>query len=205
MAPRILLASQSPRRRQLLEQIGIQFAVIEVDIVEQRQAEESPEQFVVRMAMEKAQAGKSAAKSAGPGLVGLPALGADTIVVVEQQVLGKPENRKAALATLASLSGRTHQVLSAVALAADTVTHRLSRSLVKFRTLSAAERTAYWATGEPTDKAGAYAIQGRAAVFVENLQGSYSGVVGLPLFETAALLANAGIFPFGEVESNRDE
>jgi len=124
----------------------------------------------------------------------LPVLAADTTVVIDSQLLGKPADEADAIAMLQRLSGRTHQVLTAVALAtAGAARLRLSESAVRFRTLTAAECRAYWASGEPRDKAGAYAIQGRGAVFVEHLSGSYSGVVGLPLFETAQLLGAAGI------------
>jgi len=124
----------------------------------------------------------------------LPVLGADTAVVLDGQMLGKPADRAAGLAMLALLSARSHEVLSAVALAVPGgVRSMLSRSQVRFRALSAQECAAYWDSGEPQDKAGGYAIQGRAAVFVEELHGSYSGVMGLPLFETAALLAEAGV------------
>ena len=197
MSARILLASQSPRRRQLLEQIGIGFALIRVNVEEQQRSAESPEQFVVRMAMEKAAAGRLASAAAGTGE---PVLGADTIVVLGDEVLGKPVDRADGLAMLARLSSQTHEVLSAVALAGDPVQYRLSRSRVEFRAIPADERAVYWATGEPLDKAGAYAIQGRAAVFVRHIEGSYSGVMGLPLYETAELLAEVDIFPFENKE-----
>jgi len=124
----------------------------------------------------------------------LPVLGADTTVVVDEILCGKPADEGESLAMLERLSGRTHQVLTAVALAAHgAVSFRLSASEVRFRSLSRAECTAYWHTGEPRDKAGGYAVQGRAAVFIEHLSGSYSGVMGLPLFETAELLREAGV------------
>jgi septum formation protein len=124
---------------------------------------------------------------------GARVLAADTAVVLDGEVLGKPRDEAHAAATLARLSGRQHQVFTGVALAGDACRTRLSESRVRFRSLSAAERTAYVATGEPMDKAGAYAIQGRAAVFIEHLDGSYSGVMGLPIYETAQLLHEAGI------------
>jgi septum formation protein len=124
----------------------------------------------------------------------LPVLAADTTVVLDEMVCGKPADEAESLAMLERLSGRTHQVLTAVALAAHgAVSFRLSASEVRFRRLSRAECAAYWHTGEPRDKAGGYAVQGRAAVFIEHLSGSYSGVMGLPLFETAELLRAAGV------------
>lgn len=127
----------------------------------------------------------------GPGL---PVLGADTAVVIDDAMLGKPRDRRDGLEMLARLSGREHEVICAVALAQrGTLASRLSRSIVRFRPLSPQECEAYWDSGEPLDKAGGYAIQGRAAVFIESLRGSYSGVMGLPLFETAALLRAAGV------------
>ena len=121
-------------------------------------------------------------------------LAADTIVVIDDRIHGKPANEEEGIAMISQLSGRTHQVLTAVALAtAAEVSHRLSTSEVRFRRLTHAESLAYWRTGEPRDKAGGYAVQGRGAVFIEHLSGSYSGVMGLPLYETAQLLAAAGV------------
>ncbi|WP_126453269.1 Maf family protein [Sulfuriflexus mobilis] len=183
----IYLASQSPRRRELLGQIGVPFDVISVDVPEQRRPAEVAAQFVERLALAKARAGwQHSAQDR-------PVLGADTIVVLDDEVLGKPADRADAEAMLARLSGREHRVMTAVALVGDLAGEgheamRLSISRVRFRVITAAERQAYCATGEPDDKAGAYAIQGRAAVFVEHLEGSYSGVMGLPVFETADLL-----------------
>jgi septum formation protein len=182
-----LLASASPRRRELLDQLGLNFRCQPVDVDETRRRGESPLDFVQRMALEKAQAGLAVSE-------GLPALGADTVVVVGDEVLGKPRDRADAVRMLGMLSGRTHDVYTAVALAAGhDVALRLSDSRVGFRILNQAELEAYVATGEPMDKAGAYAIQGLAAAFIDRLEGSYSGVMGLPLFETAQLLAAAGI------------
>ncbi|MGD8741950.1 MAG: Maf family protein [Granulosicoccaceae bacterium] len=178
------LASRSPRRRELLEQIGVDYVMVHVDVDETPRARETPEVFAERLALEKARAGL--AVRAGNAW---PVLGADTIVVCDGQILGKPTDRADAQRMLGMLSGREHDVMSAVALAdgqRDRV--RLSCSRVRFRPLQAAEIAAYCASGEPDDKAGAYAIQGRAAAFIERLEGSYSGVMGLPLFETAALL-----------------
>ncbi len=184
MSP-LLLASQSPRRRELLDQIGVAYRVVAVAVDETRHPREAPAVYVERLARAKAVAGLAAG--------GGPALGADTVVVLDDDVLGKPVDRADGVAMLTRLSGRRHDVLTAVALAtADHVACRLSVSHVTFRTLASTEIAAYWATGEPADKAGAYAIQGRAALFVTRLEGSYSGVMGLPLFETGELLRVAG-------------
>jgi septum formation protein len=188
--PHIYLASASPRRRELLQQLGVRFEVLAQNVPEVRRAGESPEAFAERLAREKAQAGWAQLAEAQR----LPVLGADTIVVVDEQVLGKPANRDEALAMLALLSGRTHRVLSAVALIGqDKVRSRVCESRVTFRVIDVQERAAYWASGEPADKAGGYAIQGLGALFVERLEGSYSGVMGLPLFETGELLREHGI------------
>ena len=184
----IYLASASPRRSELLRQIGVRFTVRAAAIPEDPLAGETPEHYVVRLAAAKAEA----VWAVVPGLA--PVLGADTAVVLDGEILGKPEGGTAAVQMLARLSGRSHRVLTAVAVrhggGLDT---RLSESEVRFRATTAAERLAYCATGEPFDKAGGYGIQGHAAVFIEELKGSYSGVAGLPLFETAALLAQCGI------------
>jgi septum formation protein len=184
----LILASTSPRRRELLAQLGVAFEVVAVDVDESCRAGESPEGYVMRLALEKARAGVTAARRVAP-LV----LGADTAVVLDGEILQKPAGRDDALAMLARLSGRTHRVLSGVALAGRCEYTRMSDSLVTFREIGARERIAYWETGEPADKAGAYAIQGLGAVFVRRLQGSYSGVVGLPLYETAEMLTQCGI------------
>ena len=188
--PVLVLASRSPRRRELLDQAGIAHRVLAVDVDETRLPGEAPAVYVERLARAKARAGLAGAGD-------LPVLGADTAVVVDGDVLGKPADRADGLAMLARLAGRAHEVLTAVALARPGGEEhcRLSVSHVTFRALTDAEIAAYWATGEPADKAGGYAIQGRAARFVTRLEGSYSGVVGLPLHETAELLAAAGIDP----------
>jgi len=194
-APRLVLASASPRRSALLAQLQVPHHVRPAQLEEARLAGEAIEQCVRRLAQDKAQAVWLALNAeAGGALMALPVLGADTVVVVGDQMLGKPRDRAHALRMLALLSGREHEVLSAVAVrtAAD-LQVRLSRSRVRFRALERAECEAYWDSGEPMGKAGAYAVQGLGAVFVEALHGSYSGVMGLPLFETAALLAGAGI------------
>jgi septum formation protein len=181
------LASVSPRRRELLVQIGVPHVVTGAHIDESALASELPRAYVQRMARTKAQAVWERDPS-------LPVLAADTTVVLDGIIFGKPRDRDDALRMLATLSGRTHEVLTAVALATrDGVTLRLSESRVTFRELTPAECAAYWDTGEPRDKAGAYAVQGFAAVFIESLAGSYSGVMGLPLFETAQLLQAAGV------------
>ena len=195
----LYLASRSPRRRELLSGLGYRFKVVDAAIDESRADGETPACYVERMAREKALAGLGAVERTGAGASGL-VLGADTIVVVDGEVLGKPRDGAEVLAHLERLSGRDHLVLSAVALAAraagePAVGVRLSRNRVWFRHLLAAEREAYRATGEPADKAGSYAIQGLAAAFVTRLEGSWSAVVGLPLHETTDLLARAGL-PF---------
>ena len=186
--PQIILASASPRRRQLLDQIGVSCQVMPVDIDETVKVGESAEDFVTRLALEKASTGYQRSETKRP------VLGSDTIVLLNNQILGKPENRAHAIQMLSSLSGHSHQVLTAVAmLSEDKKQCLLSTSSVFFRQLSEDEIQSYWETGEPVDKAGAYAIQGLAAQFIERLDGSYSGVMGLPLFETAQLLKAFGV------------
>jgi septum formation protein len=186
-APLLCLASASPRRRELLEQIGVPHVLAVPDIDESVRPGEPAADYVVRMARSKARAIHAHS-------VGMPVLAADTIVVIDGRICGKPANADEGLAMLLELSGRSHQVLTAVALAAaGEVAHRLSASEVRLRPLSRAQCSAYWNTGEPHDKAGGYAVQGRGAVFIEHLSGSYSGVMGLPLFETAQLLEAAGL------------
>lgn len=189
MAATLYLASGSPRRRELLTQIGVPFVPLSVAIDETPAPDETPAAYVERLARGKAAAGL-ASLSDRQAVV----LGADTTVVLDGRILGKPGERAEALAMLQALGGREHEVLTAVALAAvGRSAVRVVRSRVAFRPLTSAEAEAYWATGEPLDKAGGYAIQGFAAVFVSGLEGSYSAVVGLPLCETAQLLAEFGI------------
>jgi septum formation protein len=184
----VYLASASPRRSELLRQIGVQFEVRPADIKEEPMPGEAPETYVVRLAAAKAEA-VWAVVAGEPR----PVLGADTAVVLAGEVLGKPRDAAEAEQMLERLSGRTHRVLTAVALRTGSgVETRLSASEVRFRATTPAERRAYCSTGEPFDKAGGYGIQGHAAVFVDELRGSYSGVVGLPLCETAALLERCG-------------
>ncbi|NND53380.1 MAG: septum formation inhibitor Maf [Gammaproteobacteria bacterium] len=186
----LVLASASPRRRELLGVLGVEFKVAPADIDETVQPGETPEAYVRRMALGKAEAGYAAAGSDSA------VLGSDTAVVIDGRILGKPDDRAAAIAMLTELSGRTHRVMSAVALLdVEGCSEALSVTEVTFRTIIAKEADQYWATGEPADKAGGYGIQGRGAVFVRAIQGSYSGVVGLPLFETAALLEERGYGP----------
>jgi septum formation protein len=186
----IFLASGSPRRRDLLQQIGVSFQVIGVELDETARADEAAPAYVSRLAEAKAAAGWQRSRELGNA----PVLAADTAVVLDGRILGKPGDMKDAIAMLLELSGRTHEVLTAVAVRSAAGTQlKISRSMVAFRSIDAAEARAYWATGEPQDKAGAYAIQGFAAVFIADLKGSYSGVMGLPLFETAQLLEAAGI------------
>lgn len=186
----LYLASGSPRRRELLTQIGVPFLSQIVPIDEKPLPDELPVAYVERLARAKAQAGLAALSHPEGAVV----LGADTAVVLDGRILGKPADAAEAQATLLALSGRSHQVLTAVAVAsAARVAVRVVSSQVSFRPLRAEEIAAYWASGEPQDKAGSYAIQGLAAVFVSQLQGSYSAVVGLPLCETAELLEEFAI------------
>ena len=182
----IVLASQSPRRAELLRQVGIDFRAVPVDVEERVLAREGAADYVERVALAKARA----ARASHPELA---VLGADTAVVLGHRVLGKPRDRADAIEMLLALSGQTHEVLTGVAVVSDTTRYALNISRVSFREFSAAEADAYWATGEPADKAGAYAVQGLAAAFIERIEGSYSGIMGLPLFETVNLLKEIGI------------
>ena len=188
----IILASSSPRRRELLEQIGLRIMVQPVDIDESQKPGEAALDFVQRLAIEKAQSGFEIINNPQQ----LPVLGSDTIVVVDGCVLGKPENRQHARQMLQQLSGQKHAVHTSVAIVTeeqeliDTCS-----SQVQFKLLEDREIDCYLATGEADDKAGAYAIQGIAAQFVKNINGSFSGVMGLPLYETTLLLKRCGIRP----------
>lgn len=183
MHPIIALASASPRRAALLQQLQVPFNLLAVDVDETPQAHEPPRVYVSRLALAKAQAGLAINGGA------LPVLGADTIVVFQQNILGKPVSEADFTATLQQLSGRCHQVLTAVALVSR---HQVQQCVVStdvyFRVITPAEIAAYWRTGEPQDKAGGYAIQGLAGRFVERINGSYSAVVGLPLCETEQMV-----------------
>jgi septum formation protein len=186
-APLLTLASVSPRRRELLGQIGVAHVVSAADIDETVRPGEAPADYVVRMACAKARAVQERGTH-------LPVLAADTIVVIDGLILGKPRDRADGMAMLGRLAGRVHQVLTAVALAsAGGIAFRVSTSEVRLRAVTPAECAAYWESGEPRDKAGGYAIQGRGALFIEHLSGSFSGVMGLPLYETGQLLAAAGV------------
>jgi septum formation protein len=193
MNAQFYLASASPRRRQLLEQLGLRFEVVVADVDESLRSGEAAEDYVSRVAQAKA-----LAAVAGLGRPALPVLAADTAVILDGAILGKPRDRADAIGMLGRLSGRSHQVLSAVALwKAGAIRTAMSESQVRFRGVTPQEAAAYWESGEPHDKAGAYGIQGLGGVFVEHLAGSHSGVMGLPLFETTALLQEAGIGVLG--------
>lgn len=187
MNRQIILASGSPQRARLLEQIGVAFAAIAADIDETPRADESPEALVERLARTKAEA----LSIAYPDAV---IIGSDTVVASAGTVFGKPADEADAAAMLKALSSTTHQVLSGVAVLVDGVAQTdLQVSHVTMREIAAREIADYWRSGEPLGKAGGYAIQGRGALFVQHLEGSYSAVMGLPLFETAALLREAGL------------
>ncbi len=182
----ICLASRSPRRAQLLDQAGIPYRVTATDVEEHRRDGEPAADYVIRVARAKAEA--AAAVMTQP----LPVLAADTEVVLDDRILGKPQDRQAAVEMLMSLSGRTHRVLTAVVLLHERLDYRLSESRVSFKTLTRRECEAYCDTGMPYDKAGGYGIQDRAAVFISRMEGSYSGIMGLPLYETVQLLEQQG-------------
>jgi septum formation protein len=184
----VYLASGSPRRRELLQQIGVPFRLVGTQVDETPLPGEAAAAYVSRLASTKAAAGWLGREA------NAPVLAADTAVVLDGAILGKPRDKDDAERMLLQLSERTHEVMTAVAVRSAAGNEmRVSRSLVTFRAVDAAEARAYWDTGEPRDKAGAYAIQGHAAVFIADLRGSYSGVMGLPLFETAQLLRSAGL------------
>lgn len=183
----IYLASQSPRRRELLDQIGVAYQVVSVDVEEARADDEVAADYVQRLSLDKALAGANI-------YVDKPVLGADTIVVLEGDVLEKPISQEHAVAMLLRLSGNTHQVMTAISIVfQDKCYTRMNTTSVRFRPITEQEARQYWLTGEPKDKAGGYGIQGFGAVFVETISGSYSSVVGLPLYETASLLRDVGI------------
>jgi septum formation protein len=188
----VFLASASPRRRELLAQIGVDYTLLHAEVDETVHPGESAADYVRRVALEKVRT----ARELLSGEAASPVLGADTAVVIDGSIMGKPRDRKEGIAMLLALSARTHEVLSAVALGGGREAVRVSKSRVTFRALTPAQCAAYWETGEPHDKAGGYAIQGRAAVFVSRLEGSYSGVMGLPVYETAELLREFGIEVF---------
>ena len=183
------MASVSPRREKLLRQLGVNFVTEPQDIVEEKRIDESPEKFVKRMAEEKASSafGKRKEKD-------IVVVASDTIVVCDKRVLGKPKDKSDGIKMLLTLSNKTHRVLSAVTVA-NTLRYKstVSETSVSFREISEIEAECYWDSGEPEGKAGGYAIQGCGAVFVQSINGSYSGVMGLPLFQTAQLLSEFGI------------
>lgn len=184
--PHLHLASSSPRRKQILEALGLEFTAAGADVDETPVAGEPAEAMVLRLAEAKARAGGRDAATV--------VIGADTAVVLDGAMFGKPRNRADALAMLAALSGRRHRVLTGVAVKSPQgIASILSTSEVEFREIDPDEAQAYWQSGEPADKAGAYAVQGLGGVFVSSIAGSYSGIVGLPVFETTALLKRAGI------------
>ncbi len=183
--PQLILASASPRRAELLRNLGLRFSVQPQHLDESQLDGEAVKDFVCRLAGEKAFAVQAAA---------VPVLGADTVVVARERVLGKPRDQADAVDMLLSLAGRKHQVMTAVAVAQGSrIESALSISEVTFRTVTRSEAQAYWDSGEPRDKAGGYAIQGLGGIFVQRLEGSYSGVVGLPVLETSILLRRFGI------------
>lgn len=184
--PKLHLASQSPRRQDILRSLGLSFTAAGVDVDEQQLKAELPEAMALRLSCAKAMTAE-----VDPSRI---VIGADTLVVLGDVVFGKPEDRDECLDMLTSLSGRTHRVVTGVAvLASGELQTVVSTTEVRFREISPDEALAYWHSGEPCDKAGAYAIQGRGGIFVEAISGSYSGVVGLPVFETSQLLRNAGL------------
>jgi len=185
----VLLASGSPRRKELLRQLDVAFRVTPAGINESIAANETPRDYVQRMAHEKAVAGFHQGGGA------LPSMGADTIVLLEDEILGKPVSRAQAEAMLHRLSGRKHEVYSAVALvlAADNILQTLNITTVAFGNMPDAWIRSYCSSDEPMDKAGAYAVQGGAGQYIRYIEGSYSGVMGLPLYETAQMLRKAGL------------
>jgi len=187
MPYQIILASASPRRQDLLAQIGVECLVYPVDIDETPHDNEAPLAYVERLAAEKSATCRSRINSP------LPILAADTTVVLGNAIMGKPKDSSDAIAMLQQLSGQTHQVYTAVSLRGSQHSQAISITDVTFRDLSVEEIVAYCQTDEPMDKAGSYALQGKASIFVKSLQGSFSGVIGLPLFETAQLLSEQGI------------
>jgi septum formation protein len=187
MSTQIILASASPRRKELLDQIKVSYQVHPVDLDETPLPNEKPLEYVQRLAAEKSAACVTRLKT------DLPVLAADTAVILGDIIMGKPKDQADAVAMLSQLSGKTHQVYSAISLRGYEHNQAVSITEVTFRHLTRQEILAYWLTGEPLDKAGSYAIQGRGGMFVESIVGSFSGVVGLPLFETAQLLSKQGI------------
>jgi len=187
MSVQIILASASPRPKELLDQIKVSYRVHPVDLDETPLPDETPLNYVQRLAAEKSAACVAHLKTE------IPVLAADTAVILGNMIMGKPKDQADALAMLRQLSGKTHQVYSAISLRGREHSIALSITEVTFRRLTEREILDYWCSGEPVDKAGSYAIQGMGGMFVESIKGSFSGVVGLPLFETAELLSKQGI------------
>ena len=187
MPVQIILASASPRRKELLDQIKVTYKVHPVDLDETPLPNETPLDYVQRLAAEKSAACMAQLKTE------IPVLAADTAVILGCVIMGKPKNQADALAMLTQLSGKTHQVYSAISLRGREHSQAVSITAVTFRRLTERQMLDYWRSGEPVDKAGSYAIQGMGGMFVESIKGSFSGVVGLPLFETAELLSKQGI------------
>ncbi|WNO09576.1 nucleoside triphosphate pyrophosphatase [Teredinibacter sp. KSP-S5-2] len=190
----LCLASQSPRRRELLTQIGVRYKVVQVDVEEIRQPAESPIEYVQRLARDKSHAGFQVGD-------GLPTLGADTIVEYRGKVLEKPENKSDFMAMFQLLSGQCHQVHTAICITHNNAAQvKVNSTDVYFRPIEQVEIEEYWQTGEPKDKAGGYGIQGLGGIFVDRIVGSYSSVVGLPITETAILLKEFNV-PIWQHES----
>ncbi len=191
--PDIYLASRSPRRSELLRQINVCYKVVVPDVPEVQQPNESAHDYVSRLALSKAQAGWQMIDEDEK----CPVLGADTIILLDGEILEKPQDRADGLQMMSRLSGVTHQVVTGMALVMNgEAQNQMSVSSVTFRVTTQAEREAYWATGEPLDKAGGYAVQGAAAVFIERIEGSYSSIMGLGLFEVSEMLAQHNISVF---------
>ena len=202
VSPTLYLASQSPRRVELLQQLGLQFEKLSIDVDEAHNSGELPEDFVRRLGFDKAMAGYRALIDQSPSLPDTPlaVLGADTIVVCDDSILGKPKSEADAAQMLSLLSGRMHNVYTSVSVLLRDVSGEycvrsfINNTQVTFRTIEPHEVKWYWDTGEPSDKAGAYGIQGLGAIFVARIEGSYSSVMGLPLFETSQLLSELGFY-----------
>ena len=192
MIPSLILASASPRRSELLNQLKLAHTIQVADIDETPFNNEAPAAYVLRVAHEKS----AAIHQHSPDNTVI--IAADTSVVLGDKIMGKPESLEHAIDMLSHLSANTHQAYSAVSIRGQQTQHCLSVSDVTFRAISTQEIIQYWHTGEPADKAGAYAIQGLASIFIEKINGSFSGIMGLPLFETAQLLNNEGISIFND-------
>ncbi len=188
--PDLYLCSQSPRRRELLSQMEVTYSLLSVEIDETPISAESPQEYVSRLAKEKALKGWQCSSR----LLNIPVLGADTTVVCDGEIMGKPISEEQGLHMLAVQSGSLMQVFTAICVVCDeTLVQAMSHSSVLFRSLSPKEINAYWLSGEPLDKAGGWAIQGKGAIFIKKLEGSYSGVMGLPIYETSGCLKRFGI------------